>query len=242
MGSFCFRAVFVFLGGVSPAGRNKTSLATALLCMTTIQLPQPKQSRAKETVALVIDAARRAMRASGESAVRVQEISSETGVSIGSIYHHFGDREGLIRAAYVHQFSESVAADIERLKTWSATISSVQDLRARYEEMLAFLANYYQMMPVAERATVIGNAVSRPELRAAIAESHTRLTDGLTEVMQNLADAGILKEHIAPRAAAQVVLGLLHGRVLTEIDNDNSVSLEQWNRTVLSAFSGLVHY
>lgn len=222
--------------------RNKTQGSVALHCMTTFQLPQPKQGRGKETVSLVIDAARRAMRAAGETAVRVQEISAETGVSIGSIYHHFGDREGLIRAAYVHQFSESVASDIERLKNWSATITSAQDLRARYEDMVAFLANYYQMMPVAERATVVGNAVSRPELRSAIAESHTRLTDGLTQVMQNLADAGILKEHITPRAAAQVVLGLLHGRVLTEIDNDTSVTLEQWNRTVLSAFSGLVNY
>jgi AcrR family transcriptional regulator len=208
--------------------------------MTTFQLPQPKQGRAKETVALVIDAARRAMRTAGETAVRVQEISSETGVSIGSIYHHFGDREGLIRAAYVRQFGEAVAADVERLKTWSATLTSTQDLRDRYEDMVDFLANYFEMMPVAERAAIVGSAVNRADLRAAIAESHTKLTNGLTEVMQNLSNAGILKQHIAPRAAAQVILGLLHGRVLTEIDNDKSISLEQWNRTALSAFSGLV--
>ncbi len=208
--------------------------------MTTFQLPQPKQGRAKETVALVIDAARRAMRTAGETAVRVQEISSETGVSIGSIYHHFGDREGLIRAAYVRQFGEAVAADVERLKTWSATLTSTQDLRDRYEDMVDFLANYFEMMPVAERAAIVGSAVNRADLRAAIAESHTKLTDGLTEVMQNLSNAGILKQHIAPRAAAQVILGLLHGRVLTEIDNNKSISLEQWNRTALSAFSGLV--
>ncbi|MEY4296771.1 MAG: hypothetical protein RL016_617 [Actinomycetota bacterium] len=208
--------------------------------MTTFQLPQPKQGRAKETVALVIDAARRAMRTAGETAVRVQEISSETGVSIGSIYHHFGDREGLIRAAYVRQFTESVSADIERLKTWSATLTSTEDLRERYDDMIEFLTNYFEMMPVAERAAIVGSAVSRADLRAAIAESHTKLTDGLTEVMQNLSNAGILKQHIAPRAAAQVILGLLHGRVLTEIDNDKSISLNQWIRTALSAFSGLV--
>jgi AcrR family transcriptional regulator len=208
--------------------------------VTTFQLPQPKQGRAKETVALVIDAARRAMRTAGETAVRVQEISSETGVSIGSIYHHFGDREGLIRAAYVRQFTESVSADIERLKTWSATLTSTEDLRERYDDMIDFLTNYFEMMPVAERAAIVGSAVSRADLRAAIAESHTKLTDGLTEVMQNLSNAGILKQHIAPRAAAQVILGLLHGRVLTEIDNDKSISLDQWIRTALSAFSGLV--
>lgn len=208
--------------------------------MTTFQLPQPKQSRAKETVSLVIDAARRAMKRAGESAVRVQEISSETGVSIGSIYHHFGDREGLIRAAYVGQFSEAVKADVERLRTWSVKIHSTDDLRAHYDEMLSFLAKHFELMPLAERAAIVGSALGRKDLREAIAEAHTRLTDGLTEVMQNLAKAGVLKPHLVPRAAAQVILGLLHGRVLAELDNDTSTSDEDWNKAALSAFSGLV--
>lgn len=208
--------------------------------MTTFQMPQPKQSRAKETVSVVIDAARRAMKRAGESAVRVQEISSETGVSIGSIYHHFGDREGLIRAAYVGQFSEVVKSDIERLRTWSVKIESADDLRAHYDEMLEFLAKHFELMPLAERAATVGSALGRKDLRDALAEVHTRLTDGLTEVMQNLARAGVLKQHLVPRAAAQVILGLLHGRVLAELDNDDTISNEEWNKAALSAFSGLV--
>ncbi|MDE2386734.1 MAG: TetR/AcrR family transcriptional regulator [Actinomycetales bacterium] len=208
--------------------------------MTTFQMPQPKQGRAKETVSLVIESARRAMKRAGESAVRVQEISMETGVSIGSIYHHFGDREGLIRAAYVGQFGEIVKADIERLKSWSIAINSTEDLRAHYDEMLAFLAKHFEIMPLAERAAIVGSALGRKDLRDAIAEAHTRLTDGLTEVMQNLSQAGVLKAHLVPRAAAQVILGLLHGRVLAELDNDQTTSAEDWNKAALSAFSGLV--
>lgn len=203
-------------------------------------MPQPKQSRAKETVSLVIDAARRAMKQAGESAVRVQEISMETGVSIGSIYHHFGDREGLIRAAYVGQFSEAVKGDVDRLRAWSVKIQSAADLRAHYDEMLSFLAKHFELMPLAERAAIVGSALSRKDLRDAIAEAHTRLSDGLTEVMQNLAKVGVLKQHLVPRAAAQVILGLLHGRVLAELDNDTSTTSEDWNKAALSAFSGLV--
>jgi AcrR family transcriptional regulator len=203
-------------------------------------MPKPKQTRAKETVSLVIDSARRAMKRAGESAVRVQEISMETGVSIGSIYHHFGDREGLIRAAYVGQFGEAVTADIERLKSWSVAVKSTEDLRVHYDEMLAFLAKHFEIMPLAERAAIVGSALGRKDLRDAIAEAHTRLTDGLTEVMQNLSAAGVLKPHLVPRAAAQVILGLLHGRVLAELDNDQTSSAEDWNKAALSAFSGLV--
>ena len=208
--------------------------------MTTFQLPQPKQSRARHTVSLVVDAARRALQSSGESAVRVQEISVATGVSIGSIYHHFGDREGLIRAAYLDQFISSVTADIDRLKAWSVSVTSTAELREQYASMLEFLNHHYSELPLAERAAIVGNALARPELKEAISAAQTRLVDGLTEVMTNLREAKVLKEHLVPRAAAQVILGLLHGRVIAELDNDGSVTGEDWNKAALSAFSGLV--
>ena len=104
--------------------------------MSTFNLPQPKQVRARETVSLVVEAARRALKTAGESAVRIQEISSQTGVSIGSIYHHFGDREGLIRAAYIEQFTASVALDVEHLKKWTANIQSTDELREYFDDPL----------------------------------------------------------------------------------------------------------
>ena len=55
--------------------------------------PQPKQARAHSTIDVVLAEANKAIKEGGESAVRVQEISAKTNVSIGSIYHHFGDRE-----------------------------------------------------------------------------------------------------------------------------------------------------
>ncbi|MFM1954913.1 MAG: hypothetical protein RL118_1104 [Actinomycetota bacterium] len=207
--------------------------------MSTFNLPQPKQVRARETVSLVVEAARRALKTAGESAVRIQEISSQTGVSIGSIYHHFGDREGLIRAAYIEQFTASVALDVEHLKKWTANIQSTDELREYYSHMLEFLTKHYEALPTVDRAAIVGNALARPELRAAIAEANTNLIDGLTEVLSGLAERGMLKEHLAPRAAAQIVLGMLHGRIIAELDATNTVSVADWNRAVLSAFGGL---
>ncbi|AOY55574.1 TetR/AcrR family transcriptional regulator [Candidatus Rhodoluna planktonica] len=84
----------------------------------TKHFPQPKQDRAKDTVDLVIKEADKAIKAGGEAAVRIQEISKAAKVSIGSIYHHFGDRDGLIRATYVHNFSTAVREDINRVKAF----------------------------------------------------------------------------------------------------------------------------
>jgi hypothetical protein len=48
----------------------------------------------------------------------------------------------------------------------------------------------------------------------------------------------MLKPHLSPRAAAVMALGMLHGRIVAEIDT-TPVSDQQWNQAMLSAFGGL---
>ena len=58
-----------------------------------------RQQRAIEKIDAVVEAAMAALEREGESGVRIAEICDVTGVSYGTVYHHFGDRAGLIRAA-----------------------------------------------------------------------------------------------------------------------------------------------
>ena len=200
--------------------------------------PQPKQARAHDTIEAVLAETNKAMANGGEAAVRVQEISEKTKVSIGSIYHHFGDRDGLIRAAYVHTFRKAIQNDIDRVKRFMSKMSSAKEIAEHYDEMLAFLNHHFEQFPARDRANTIGSTTGRPLLRDAIVAVQTELTTGLTEVMQLLKDRGILKPHLEPRAAAVMTLGMLHGRVIAEFDS-TPVESHHWNASMLTAFSGL---
>ena len=206
--------------------------------LNTQNAPQPKQARAKTTVDLVIAETTRALARGGETAVRIQELSKGTNVSIGSIYHHFGDRDGLIRATYVHQFAGTVRDDIANVKRFIAKMHSVQEIIEHYDEMIEFLVSHFGRLPASERAAIIGNTTGRPLLRNALAEVQNELTSSLTEVMVLLQERKMLKPHISPRAAAVITLGLLHGRVIAELDT-NPVAEADWNQAMLSALSGL---
>ena len=200
--------------------------------------PKPKQARAKDTVDLVINATNEAIELGGESSVRVQEISAATNVSIGSIYHHFGDRDGLIRATYVHNFAVNIQEDIARAKRFMDKMHSTKEIAEHYDEMIEFLVDHFKHVPADKRANIIGNTTGRPLRRAALAEVQHGLTEQLTEVMQLLQDRKMLKPHLSPRAAAVMVLGMLHGRIVAEIDT-NPVSDLDWNQAMISAFGGL---
>ena len=200
--------------------------------------PQPKQARAKATVDAVIAETKHALAKGGETAVRIQEISKSTKVSIGSIYHHFGDRDGLIRATYVQLFASGAREDINSVKQFMTKMHSTQDIIEHYDEMVQFLVNHFGRLPVGERAAILGNTTGRPLLRKALAEVQHEITNGVAEVMQLLKDREMLKPHLSPRAAAAVTLGMLHGRVIAELDT-SPVDSAQWNKAMLSAFSGL---
>lgn len=200
--------------------------------------PQPKQARAHETIDAVLVAANEAMKEGGEAAVRVQDISAKTKVSIGSIYHHFGDRDGLIRAAYVHTFRRAIQKDIDRVQRFMSKMTSAKEMAEHYDEMLAFLNHHFEQLPARDRANTIGSTTGRPLLRDAIIAVQSELISSLTEVMTLLKERGILKMHLEPRAAAVMTLGMLHGRVIAEFDS-TPVGDAQWNATMLTTFSGL---
>ena len=64
-----------------------------------VGVPQPVQARAESTVATVIEATIRAIEANGEASVRIDDILKETGISKGSLYHHFGNYQILALSA-----------------------------------------------------------------------------------------------------------------------------------------------
>lgn len=57
----------------------------------------------------------------GYFATSVQDISRESGVSVGSIYHHFGDKEGIARDLY-HALAEQMSSKISWISARQGTV------------------------------------------------------------------------------------------------------------------------
>lgn len=57
----------------------------------------------------------------GYFATSVQDISRESGVSVGSIYHHFGDKEGVARSLY-HSLAERMSSRISWISARQGTV------------------------------------------------------------------------------------------------------------------------
>lgn len=80
----------------------------------------PKQQRGEETADRLLDAALQVYAESGEQGVTVGALTKTSGVSLGSLYHHFGSVDGLMNALlmrWLGRLLAELAASVERSRT-----------------------------------------------------------------------------------------------------------------------------
>jgi AcrR family transcriptional regulator len=72
-----------------------------------------RRRTAEEARAEILDAAERRLAAAGPSALRLQEVAADVGVSHPAVLHHFGSREALVQAV-VERAMQNLEADLVR--------------------------------------------------------------------------------------------------------------------------------
>ena len=70
--------------------------------------------RSDATTALLITTAQRLFGAHGYAATSIDAVAAAAGVTKGAVYHHFGGKTALFRAAFVRE-QEEIAATLERV-------------------------------------------------------------------------------------------------------------------------------
>lgn len=99
----------------------------------------PKQQRGTVTADLLLDAALRLYGAEGERGVTVGAVTKASGVSLGSLYHHFGSIDGLITELMHRWLSRLLGEMLVSLQAARTTRDAIHGLVRTY---LAFVQEH----------------------------------------------------------------------------------------------------
>ena len=175
----------------------------------------------------------------GEASLRLADVSRRSGVSIGSLYHHFESREGLIRAARERQFLQSLPTDADAVADLLATATSPEQFAERLELIILTTQTPDRAANRLRRVELIGAAAARPELLEAISATQTMVLDVGEALAAAFQERGFLREGIEPRSLALFVQAITLGRVLGDLDQ-RGVDQEAWARLLLCALDGML--
>ena len=75
---------------------------------------RPQQQRSRELVKALIDATAKVIQQQGLDNTTTARIAEVAGVSVGSLYQYFGDKDGLIEAL-MESLADDIGAGLKRL-------------------------------------------------------------------------------------------------------------------------------
>ena len=164
----------------------------------------------------------------GEGGFRIEDVIEKTGISKSSLYLHFGDRDGLVAAAYAELFTIDTNRNISQAIAAFSTVESYEQL----DSIIGLLVGALVQTPGDvrwNRIDVLAAARHRPEFLARITEAQTRMNSALEEVFRVQQTLGNVRKDMDPREMAVLIQAVSFGRLFRDIDSRmKKDDLTQW--------------
>lgn len=190
--------------------------------------PDQKPTVDADSRARLIDAALRAILENGVDAVRIDEIVAEVGVTKGSLYWHFDDRNALIKAAlaeHIQRLNEDTITGV------SDAISESLDKDAYLRRVAPYIADPYNPDQVRERWNRLALFVetrNRPELLDMMRDVQSRNLEVFVELMTEAQKSGVLRPELDPRAVAVALNAMYLGSNIIDVLGEHAPTPEAW--------------
>jgi AcrR family transcriptional regulator len=151
----------------------------------------------------------------------LDEITSEkvleiSGISRGSLYHHFQDFAELLELAQVRRFSNYVNRSIESLTEIFGSASTRDELLSRLAEISKSFQSPEQADSRIERLTAISKVMHNPRMATALGLEQERLTETIADLYRDLQLRNLGNKALAPRTAAVLFQAYTLGRTVDD--------------------------
>ncbi|MBU3703429.1 MAG: TetR/AcrR family transcriptional regulator [Ilumatobacteraceae bacterium] len=201
--------------------------------VTSLTSLRPVRPARKDSRQELIDVAIEIIQNKGIDALRIEDVCERVGVSKGSLYWHFSDREGLIREALLEQLYR---LGDEQLGVLSAAV----DTAATRDEYLMRLAGAFvdpfdkgQVEARWQRLEMIATTRRDPKLAAIMEEIQQRHHRYLTDLMEKAAAKGFLRNDVDPAAIAALVTAIGLGSNILGLLGEDGPTPDAWQSSLL---------
>ena len=145
---------------------------------------QPRQRRAQETVDAILEAAARVFAERGHAAGTTNHIAAAAGVSVGSLYEYFPNKDAILVALVERQLDAMMAQLHAHLEE---TRRSARDLEGTLQGFVATMLAAHEKEPDLYRIS-FSEAPHPPELHACVLKMEESLAHALEQVLLGLDD------------------------------------------------------
>lgn len=187
----------------------------------------------------LIEAAAELMQDHAPEAITTDMVLAHSGISKGSLYHHFEDLADLVETVLITQFSKIVDENAVFLRETIENAQSSGEILAKLRSLTETLQAADRRSARVNRARLIVFSHDNPRLAKKLADEQNRLTSAYRDTIKLGIRRGLVRPDINPFAMAVFIQSFTLGKLIDDIAHDH-VPQAAWVDLVMNVIDELV--
>jgi AcrR family transcriptional regulator len=163
--------------------------------------------------------------------IQADKVLEISGISKGSLYHHFEDLGELVETAQVARYSKWITVSVDTMTNILPKAKNISELRVALAAVTKATQRHDLSKYRLERARTLANAEGNPRFQKALAEETDRLTSLLEDLCREVIEKGWFRKDLNPRALAVFIQSYTLGKLVDDF-SPNRVPEDVWNALI----------
>ena len=180
------------------------------------------------------------LKRSGSIDFNLENVLRESGVSRGSLYHHFGSRHGLISHCEAQLLKQSLKSENELIRLLVESGTSGEDLFSLLSSFIRAMGSETMTDQRGRRIRTLAASMEDPALRKMLSESQVKGSQFLVESYEMAQQKGFIQPVIDIETVVYLTQAMFLGRVLVDI-TENDVLSDSINEAIVLVLRTLMN-
>ena len=165
--------------------------------------------------------------------IQVDEILDKSGISKGSLYHHFEDLGELLEAAQVSRYAGWVDRSISLIVPVLSSAKNREDIIEGLRVLTTYTQSAEYKATRFSRARTLANSQHSDRFKKALGLEQERLTTALEDLVSEAKNKGLFKKDLDSRIVAVFIQSYTLGKIVDDVV-PNPMSQEKWDDFILN--------
>ena len=185
------------------------------------------QSNFHPTKKLLVETVVELLETKKPNEILAEEVLEISGVSKGSMYHHFEDLQELVETAQLGRYSKWIDLSIEFMTKYVLGANNKENFVESLRKLTELTQASDRKGARAERARALAACFDNPRMAKAMGAETQRHTDALADIIQEVQNRGFVRPDVDPKAIAVFIQSYTLGKMVNDY-NPTGVGDQTW--------------